>query len=1037
MDKTIRKEFVNPGTQYRGAPFWAWNGKLEPEELKRQIRIMHRMGLGGFFMHSRVGLDTVYLSERWFECVQACVDEAEKLDMQAWLYDEDRWPSGAAGGLVTKNPKYRARSLKMQILSTPSQLKWSSDSVAAFTAVLKGASARDVKQLTRGKRPSRLSKNESILHFVVEMERNSDWYNGYTYLDTISHEAVREFIRVTHKAYLKQYGKDFGKRIPGIFTDEPNTGNFGPDRMPWTKKLPAVFKKRYGYDLIPELPRVFFDVDGQKISQPRWHAHDCVTFLFVDAFARQIGEWCGRNKLQFTGHVLEEDTLSSQTVVVGSAMRSYEYMQAPGMDLLTEHWRVYDVAKQVSSMARQFGKKWRLTETYGCTGWDFPFLGHKAEGDWQAALGINLRCQHLSWYTMLGEAKRDYPASIFYQSPWWEVYPKVEDYFARINTINSHGTEVRDVLVIHPIESMWVLFNHKRDETAVKKLNSIFVGIRDSLLGANIDFDYGEEEVMSRHGSVGRSNGKPVLRINKASYKAVVVPPMNTMRSSTLKLLEKFRQAGGTVVFVGKPSGYVDAEPSLRVKELAEICVQAPEKGSGLSKAVSSAGRRIHITDGKGKEIGSTLHIIREDKNNFYLFVCNTGITHTATTEVYYEKPMARDRKQVYPQVVISGFPECKGHPVEMDPESGAMYSADAACVDGQWEIETSFPILGSRLFRIPKKKEKQSMPARKKMKTIRTLKLGGGKWDIALSEATCLVLDRPAYRVNSGKRQGPEEILRLDRAVRTSMGIPVRSGGMVQPWARKKNAKPKRADVELIYEFEAKALPLGDLFLALERPETFKIEVNGQALSMDAECGWWCDLSLRKIPVDPNLIKIGKNKIRMICDFDETHSGFEIVYLLGTFGTGTKGASVFITEPPTSLKVGDWVKQGLAFYAGSVSYRKIINPRVRKGERVLVSVPEYRGAAVRVLVNGKSAGIIGWEPNEIDITDLLNGRPAELRIEVIGHRRNSHGPHHCSEKWPTWTGPGQFVTTGKNWINGYQLVPCGMMKEPRLIVKS
>ena len=97
MNKQLARTFKSPGSEFRGAPFWAWNGKLEPEELRRQVRVMHRMGLGGFFMHSRVGLDTAYLSDEWFECVDACIDEAEKLDMQAWLYDEDRWPSGAAG----------------------------------------------------------------------------------------------------------------------------------------------------------------------------------------------------------------------------------------------------------------------------------------------------------------------------------------------------------------------------------------------------------------------------------------------------------------------------------------------------------------------------------------------------------------------------------------------------------------------------------------------------------------------------------------------------------------------------------------------------------------------------------------------------------------------------------------------------------------------------------------------------------------------------------------------------------------------------
>ncbi len=100
------------------------------------------------------------------------------------------------------------------------------------------------------------------------------------------------------------------------------------------------------------------------------------------------------------------------------------------------------------------------------------------------------------------------------------------------------------------------------------------------------------------------------------------------------------------------------------------------------------------------------------------------------------------------------------------------------------------------------------------------------------------------------------------------------------------------------------------------------------------------------------------------------------------------------------------------------------------------MSIPEYRGVAVRVLVNGKSAGVIGWEPNEVDITDLLDGKPAELRIEVIGHRRNSHGPFHIKEKWPVWTGPDTYMRSGEHWFEGYQLVPCGLMKAPRLVCK-
>jgi hypothetical protein len=205
----------------------------------------------------------------------------------------------------------------------------------------------------------------------------------------------------------------------------------------------------------------------------------------------------------------------------------------------------------------------------------------------------------------------------------------------------------------------------------------------------------------------------------------------------------------------------------------------------------------------------------------------------------------------------------------------------------------------------------------------------------------------------------------------------------------------------------------------------------------MDAETGWWCDRSLRKIPVDTGLIRMGQNEIIMTCDYTNNHPGLEIAYLLGQFGTSVKKTSVTITRAPTTLNIGDWVKQGLAFYSGSVAYCRTISPKLRKGERLFVNVPDYRGMAVRILVNGKSAGIIAWEPNELDITSLLTDGANQIAIEVVGHRRNSHGPLHYIEKWPVWTGPRDYVYQKDKWIEGYQLVPCGLMKPPQLVVKK
>ena len=88
--------------EYQSVPFWSWNDKLDKNILTQQIRWMKAQGIGGFFMHARGGLRTPYMSEEWMQCVDACVETANELEMQAWIYDENGWPSGFAGGKVTK-----------------------------------------------------------------------------------------------------------------------------------------------------------------------------------------------------------------------------------------------------------------------------------------------------------------------------------------------------------------------------------------------------------------------------------------------------------------------------------------------------------------------------------------------------------------------------------------------------------------------------------------------------------------------------------------------------------------------------------------------------------------------------------------------------------------------------------------------------------------------------------------------------------------------------------------------------------------------
>ena len=151
-------------------PFWSWNGRLDKDELIRQLHVFKEMGMGGAFMHSRVGLRSARL-------------------LEAYLYDEDRWPSGSAGGMVTKDPKYRQNHVTMYTMPAE-EFVWDNDSiVSAFACKLDGINYSELEQLTKESDMSKYA-GKTVLKFQHETATCNDNYNGYTYLDPMSREAT-------------------------------------------------------------------------------------------------------------------------------------------------------------------------------------------------------------------------------------------------------------------------------------------------------------------------------------------------------------------------------------------------------------------------------------------------------------------------------------------------------------------------------------------------------------------------------------------------------------------------------------------------------------------------------------------------------------------------------------------------------------------------------------------------------------------------------------------------------------------------------
>ncbi|MBR5751007.1 MAG: hypothetical protein IKX84_01345, partial [Clostridia bacterium] len=106
-----QKNFVSPPAAFRGVPFWAWNCRVTKEKIARQTEYFRQMGMGGAMVHPRTGMDTEYLSGEYMDLVSFAEEELRAKGMTCWLYDEERFPSGCAGGIVTRDMRFRARQL--------------------------------------------------------------------------------------------------------------------------------------------------------------------------------------------------------------------------------------------------------------------------------------------------------------------------------------------------------------------------------------------------------------------------------------------------------------------------------------------------------------------------------------------------------------------------------------------------------------------------------------------------------------------------------------------------------------------------------------------------------------------------------------------------------------------------------------------------------------------------------------------------------------------------------------------------------------
>ncbi len=995
----------------RPCPFWSWNDELEPEELRRQVRAMHDAGLGGFFMHARSGLKTEYLSDRWMECVNACLDEAGKLGMKGWLYDENGWPSGFGGGIVNgMGVKYQQKYLVWERLTAESAADKArqDETIALYDAVT-------------FRRLREAPASGEVLRFFYEV-------NPY-YVDNMDGAVVAEFIRSTHEFYCRNIPPELLKHLRGIFTDEPQLSRRG---TPWSFVLEEEYRRSYGEELSELLPMLFFNLPGA--AAVRFRFWKLVSRLFAVNFMKQIADWCTAHGWELTGHNVLEETYGGQVTSGGAVMPHYEYYHIPGMDVLTRNEPDVLAMDQLVSVAAQTGHRQVLTESFALTGWGFNFRGMRWLYGIQMAHGVNFLCQHLEGYSLKGRRKRDYPGSWFIHQPWWDDYKYLNDRFTRVGRYLAEGAVPSEILVLHGISTAWTLYNGG-NEFKYADLNDYTASLRilcSELHLRHARLHIGDESIMERTARVEEGR----LVIGKCGYRTVVLPQIGNMFRSTFRLLSEFAAAGGRIIGVrnhrdsarmmidGVPVG---AEEKKFFAEKIVWCVDEPSAAA----AAAADCPALRVTDASGIVCRQLISAERrfEDFDGLgagrWYFIMNLSADSSCEVDIAFP-----------------GAVEVR----EIDADTGRAAAAGAGTV------RASFAPADSRMYFVPDRPgaERTVLPASAAPVPVVGLDTA---WRLAAPAENILTLDNVRWQVDGGEwvcdhvSVLQNSLLRLKRS----------------------------CDVALEYRFTAAEGFSGAPDLIVEEPGNFSMELNGVPFAnadhgyLFDKSFRRVALPASRIRAGSNVIRM-KTRFRQddavyeclekAKKFESEYnklsldSELEAVYLAGNFRVDSDGAvedhlardpwggsgsgigwgydvdalrmygDFRISRTSEAIDIGCINTDGYPFFAGAMTVRREFELSPEECGRITRFSFRCRGFnSVQVVINGVDCGRVFWEPWQAAVPAgaLRPGRNV-IELRLVQSLRNMLGPHHLQ------SGESGCVST-ISWEKGENIV--GWANEP------
>lgn len=968
--KTLRSLFSAPPAEYTTAPFFVWDAKITKDEIVKDLNSFKEQGSLQVIVHPRPGLVNEYLSDEWFDLFRFTVEKGKQLGMKVWIYDENSYPSGFGGGHVPDEMPESYNQGQGLVMTHVSVLP---DTVSKYFICLKQTDGKYI-DITSGSTQEKGKKGDYFL-FSKTYNGKSDWYGGFSYVDLLYPGVTQKFIDVTMKVYEKYIGNEFGNTVPGNFTDEPQIES--PGGMRWTPDLFDRFSEQWHYDLKTQLPSLFEETgDWKKV---RHNYVQTLLNLFIERWSKPWYSYTETKNLKFTGHYWEHDWPNMNGG--GDNMAMYAWHQVPAIDMLFNQWddstskaqfgNIRSV-KELASAANQTGRQRKLSETYGGSGWDLNFRDMKRNGDWEYALGVNLMNQHLTYFSMAGARKYDYPPTFDYHEPWWKYYGYLNNHYARLSLALSSGLQKNDILIIEPTTTCWMYDSYAEPGKQVREIGQAFQSFITKLEKAQVEYDLGSENIIKDRGSVG----KGVLNVGYAAYSRIVIPPkMENINSSTFNLLKKFVAGGGMIIACSQPT-VIDGSPSEEVRKFFDSpspnikIINDPVKIL-LTNILANKGLTFNEIKG-----GTIYHHRRVLGDGQVIFIINADLNSDAT-----------------------GSFSTKGNQViAMNTFDGSLGAYPVSRNGSNLTVKYSLPPAGSLLLYVAA--TSQGSFAQTDSEKGSLTEVAASQMQIAAKQANVLTIDFCDLTVGNETTKDLNTYYAADKAFKYygfKNGNPWNTSVQFRKNITDRDTFGIKTGFSATYHFVVNGSFVTDSVKAVvERAPLWKVFINGKEIS--AEKGkWWLDRSFNIYNIGA-YIRNGDNELTLKCSPMKVDSEIEPVYITGNFSVKPAKKGWVIEEPVRELGPGSWKSQGMPFYSDGVTYTRKFTVS-QTGGSWIVGPGKWNGTMATVTVNGKEAGIIAFPPYKLDISKYITKGDNSVSITVIGSRKNLLGPHHNQQK--------------------------------------